>query len=157
MIRMKETVMFGVKGEEGDEGQVSGLLERGCEFEGKLTFRGTVRVNGRFSGEIFSDGVLIIGEGAEVHARVEAGSVIINGVVRGQIIAQDRIEMNNPAQVQGDIQARTLVIEEGVVFEGNCRMGESVAETIPTVEMGHNGASVHVEKSEELIAENAAY
>ena len=116
--------MFGNNGDIGDNQQVSALLERGCEFEGKLTFDGTVRINGQFTGEIFSEGTLVVGEGALVEAKVEVGNIIINGTVRGTIVARDRIEMNSPAEVRGDIQAKTLVIEEGVVFEGNCRMGD---------------------------------
>lgn len=109
---------------------MSALLERGCEFEGKLNFDGTVRINGKFSGEIFSDGTLVVGEEAQIEAKIEVGSIIINGKVRGEIMAQDRIEMNSPAEVRGDIKARTLVIEEGVVFEGSCRMGEQSGSSI---------------------------
>jgi len=108
--------------EEGDE-VMNGLLEKGCEFEGKLTFEGTVRINGSFSGEIFSEGTLVIGEGAVIDAKMEVGSVIIHGQVSGSITAQDRIEMHAPAVIRGDIAAKTLVIEEGVIFEGSCAMG----------------------------------
>lgn len=119
--------MFGEKGarELGTaSGPMSGLLEKGCEFDGKLTFEGTVRINGKFTGEIFSDGTLIIGEGANVDAKIDVGSVLIHGEVTGNITAHDRIEMHTPAVVQGDITAQTLVIDEGVVFEGSCSMGK---------------------------------
>lgn len=105
-------------------GPISGLLEKGCEFEGKLTFEGTVRINGKFTGEIFSDGTLIIGEGALVDGKVDVGNVIIHGEVAGTIKAHERIEMHTPAVVDGDITAQTLVIDEGVVFEGSCSMGK---------------------------------
>jgi cytoskeletal protein CcmA (bactofilin family) len=115
--------MFGEKGEDLMNQQMNGLLEKGCEFEGKLTFEGTVRINGSFSGEIFSEGTLVVGEGAKIDAKVEVGSCTINGEVSGTLTARDRIEMNAPAVVRGDIKAQTLVIEEGVVFEGSCSMG----------------------------------
>jgi len=119
--------MFGEKTgkEPGSGGAVSGLLEKGCEFEGKLTFEGTVRINGKFSGEIFSDGTLIVGEGALLDGKVDVGSILIHGEVSGSIRAKDRIEMHAPAVVQSDITAQTLVIDEGVVFEGSCAMGKS--------------------------------
>ena len=68
--------MFGEKSvrDVATSGSISGLLEKGCEFEGKLTFEGTVRINGKFSGEIFSDGTLIVGEGPH-HTGVEAQDV----------------------------------------------------------------------------------
>lgn len=118
--------MFGEKGtrEIPMNGPISGLLEKGCEFEGKLTFEGTVRINGRFSGEIFSEGVLVVGEGASIEGKVDVGSIIIHGEVKGTIKAHDRIEMHTPATVEGDIMAQTLVIDEGVIFEGSCQMGK---------------------------------
>ena len=115
--------MFGEKEMAFSEGGLSGLLEKGCSFEGKLNFEGTVRINGEFSGEIFSEGTLIIGEGAKVDAKVEVGAVVIHGEVTGSITAKDRIEMHAPAVIQGDISAQTLVVDEGVVFEGSCKMG----------------------------------
>ena len=105
-------------------GPISGLLEKGCEFEGKLTFEGTVRINGKFSGEIFSDGTLVVGEGASIDGKVDVGNIIVHGEVKGTIKAHDRIEMHTPATVEGDITAQTLVIDEGVIFEGSCSMGK---------------------------------
>ncbi len=121
--------MFGEKGGLRDmattnSGPISGLLEKGCEFEGKLTFEGTVRINGKFTGEIFSDGTLIVGEGAAVDGKVDVGSIIVHGEVKGSIKAHDRIEMHTPAVVECDINAQTLVIDEGVIFEGSCTMGK---------------------------------
>jgi cytoskeletal protein CcmA (bactofilin family) len=116
--------MFGEENNEAyTDGALSGLLEKGCAFEGKLNFEGTVRINGKFSGEIFSEGTLIIGEGAKVDAKVEAGTVIIHGEISGSITAKERIEMHAPAVVTGEISAKTLVIDEQVIFEGTCKMG----------------------------------
>ncbi len=101
----------------------STLLDRGCRFEGKLTFEGTVQINGNFRGEIFSDGTLIIGEGANVEGKLEVENAIISGQVMGTIVAKQKIEMHPPSLVRGDITAPALVIEEGSLFEGNCSMG----------------------------------
>jgi len=103
------------------------LLDKGAEFEGKLTFEGKVQINGKFRGEIFSDGTLVIGEGAEVDAKIEIETVIIQGNVTGNIIAKSRIEMHPPAVVKGDIVSPGLVVSEGAVFEGNCSMGREPA------------------------------
>lgn len=143
--------MFGAKDSIEGGDQVSALLERGCEFDGKLTFKGTVRINGHFMGEIFSEGTLIVGEDALVDARVDVGNIIINGKLNGHIEAKELIEMKRPAEVRGDIQAKTLVIEEGVLFEGNCRMGgEGIA--IHSEDRLHaiSAAQVGAETEEEL-------
>src|SRR3989338_4810825 len=116
--------MFREKGDSMASQQMNGLLEKGCEFEGKLTFEGTVRINGRFSGEIFSEGTLVVGEGASLEGKVDVGNIIIHGEIKGTVKASDRIEMHTPAVVEGDITAQTLVIDEGVIFEGSCQMGK---------------------------------
>ena len=60
-------------------GEINALLGRGTEYEGKLTFTGRVRIDGHFRGEIFSDDVLILGDGADVEATVQVGTLIVRG------------------------------------------------------------------------------
>ena len=103
-------------------GEVTTLLGRGSEFEGKLSFEGTVRVDGKLSGEIFTDDVLIIGEGAEVHAEINVGAVVIEGTVHGNIHAKRSVEIHTPARVRGNISTPSLSIDKGVIFEGQCQM-----------------------------------
>ena len=68
-------------------GEVHTLLGKGSEFEGKLTFEGQVRIDGKFSGQIFTKDTLVIGDGAKVNAEIQAGTVIVNGTVEGNIKA----------------------------------------------------------------------
>lgn len=102
--------------------EIIALLGHGSEFEGKLTFKGTVRIDGKFKGEIFSDDTLIIGEGAEVRAKIDAGIVIIHGNVIGDTTAKELVELHSPARVYGKLITPNLVIERGVVFQGECQM-----------------------------------
>ena len=103
-------------------GEVTTLLGRGSEFEGKLSFEGTVRVDGKLSGEIFSEDVLIIGEGAEVNAEISVGAIIIEGTVHGNIHAKRSVEIHTPARVRGNISTPSLSIDKGVMFDGQCQM-----------------------------------
>ena len=107
--------------------QVTTLLGRGSEFEGKLSFEGTVRVDGKMSGEIFTDDVLIIGEGAEVRAEINVGAIVIEGSVQGNIHAKRSGEIHTPGRVRGNIVTPSLFIEKGVMFDGNCQMEPSGA------------------------------
>ena len=102
--------------------QVTTLLGRGSEFEGKLSFEGTVRVDGKLSGEIFTEDVLIIGEGAEVRAEINVGAVIIEGSVQGNIHAKRSVEIHTPGRVRGNIVTPSLFVEKGVMFDGSCQM-----------------------------------
>jgi len=99
-------------------GQITALLDHGCAFEGRLTFEGTVRVGGHFSGEIFTNDTLVINPGAKVDAQIEADTVIISGAVKGNIFARRRVIMHPPAIFKGTVTTPSLRIDEGVVFEG---------------------------------------
>ena len=103
-------------------GDVHTLLGKGCEFEGKLTFEGQVRIDGKFSGQIFTKDTLVIGEGARVNAEINAGTVIVNGLVEGNIRASQSIELHTPGRVKGNLETPSLSIDKGVMFEGSCKM-----------------------------------
>ena len=103
-------------------GEITTLLGRGAAFEGKLTFEGTVRIDGRFRGEVFSDDVLVIGEGALVEAEIDIGEIIIQGTVVGNIKAKRSIEIHAPGRVKGDLHTPSLQIDKGVIFEGRSFM-----------------------------------
>ena len=112
---------------ERPQGEITTLLGRGSEFEGKLTFEGTVRIDGKLSGEIFSDDVLVVGEGAEVAAEIDVGVIIVEGNVTGNIRAKRAVELHAPARVKGNIETSSLYVDKGVMFEGNCKMENMIA------------------------------
>ena len=131
------------KGNEISTGDVTGFIGKGMEVEGKVTFEGTVRVDGKFKGEFRSNGMLHVGEGALVEAELNVDKAVISGEVRGTINAASRVELKAPGKVFGDVKTPTLIIGEGVIFEGNCVMtkktgrpgeaktGEKTGETRP--------------------------
>lgn len=104
-------------------GELHALLGPGARFEGKLAFDGRVRIDGALKGEIVGDGVLVIGDGAEVDASVEVGTLIVRGgVLRGNVLARQLIEIHPEGAVYGDISAPEIDISKGCVFEGRCTM-----------------------------------
>ncbi len=109
-----------------DPTSLNAILGKGSKFEGKLTFEGTVRIEGDFVGEIFSEDTLIIGEGAHIQAEISVGSISVYGEIKGNIIAQKSCELHSPAKVMGNIVTGNLMIESGVIFEGNCKTDKSI-------------------------------
>lgn len=105
-------------------GDVKAILGKGSEFEGKLRFEGTVRIDGKFRGEVHSEGTLIVGEQAAIDGDVDVDAAIVSGELRGNIKAKTRIELHAPAKCFGNLQTPVLVIEEGVLFDGNCQMSK---------------------------------
>jgi len=103
--------------------EITALLGRGTQFEGKLHFEGRVRIDGIFKGEVHSDDTLIIGDGAEVNAEIEVATVIVRGgTVHGNIRAKTAIEIHAPGKVVGNLHSPSVFIDRGVEFQGSCRM-----------------------------------
>lgn len=115
---------------------ITTILGKGSKFDGKLTFEGTVRIDGRFSGEIQTDGTLIIGESAEVEANIRAATVFVQGRVRGDVSASESLSIQAPARVQGNLVTPNLMIEKGSFFEGHCTMSQ---ESIAAAHLEGNG------------------
>ena len=103
------------------------ILGPESSFDGKLAFDGTVRIDGRFKGEIKTENVLVIGQGARVEAQISVGTVIINGDVVGDIVAKQSVEIHAPGRLCGNICTPQLMIAKGVVFEGTTKMEQVAA------------------------------
>ena len=103
-------------------GSYNAVLDKGSQFEGKLTFEGSVRIDGKFKGEINSEARLIVGEGGKIEATINVDSISISGEVIGDITAKSKVEIHAPAVVKGNIRTASLVIEEGAQFDGACTM-----------------------------------
>ena len=105
------------------EGLLSGFVGGSTALTGDAEFKGMLRIDGRFTGRITSEkGTLIVSAGGRVDANLWVGTAKVNGVVNGDITAAERIELGRSAQVRGNIQTPVLVVEQGAVFEGGCRM-----------------------------------
>jgi cytoskeletal protein CcmA (bactofilin family) len=110
------------------DGSLSGFVGSGTVITGEASFKTMLRVDGRFSGRIASTGGnLIVGSGGQVDANIEVSVATIHGIVTGDIIATDRIELGRAAKLTGNIQTPSLMIEQGAVFEGSCKMTQAKA------------------------------
>ena len=107
--------------------EVLAIIGRGSRITGKLQFDGTVRIEGTVEGELSAQEMLQIGERAVVNAQVTGTIVVIRGNVTGDVHARKRVEIRAPGKLYGNIVTPSLVIHEGVVFEGHCSMGASEA------------------------------
>lgn len=99
------------------------------EFKGSLVFKERLCINGRFEGDLSSDGgLLVLGRDAEVKADIRVGNMVSEGKIYGNITANDKVELRAPAQVFGDIEAARLNVEEGVIFVGNANVNPGEVE-----------------------------
>jgi cytoskeletal protein CcmA (bactofilin family) len=100
-------------------------IAKGSHITGTLKFSGTVRIEGRVEGEISAQETVVVGDTAVVEAELTADTIIITGKVTGDVTAHRRLEIRAPGQVQGNITTPSLVIHDGVRFEGQCSMGRA--------------------------------
>jgi len=125
----------------GGFGNLTAFIDQGSEFEGKLSFKDTVRIDGSFTGEISSDNTLIVGESGEIRASIRSVCVVISGLVEGNIEASEQIVLHKTARVTGDVVAPSLVIEEGAQLNGNVRMAVKSAASAASVASVKGGAN----------------
>jgi cytoskeletal protein CcmA (bactofilin family) len=106
--------------------EISGYFGKEVVFEGKMTFEGIFRLEGKFEGEIFESetlsGTLIVGETAVVKGKIEAHTIIINGHVEGEVCAKGRVEIHPTGKFYGNVLTPILTINEGGIFDGHCKM-----------------------------------
>ncbi len=105
------------------EGTLGGFVGSGTLVTGEANFKAMMRVDGHLSGRVSSSGgTLIVGANGKVDANIEVAVGIIHGTINGDIIASQRLELGRAAKVNGNIQTPSLIIEQGAVFEGSCKM-----------------------------------
>jgi len=103
---------------------IGSLLGDGSEFAGKLTFLGTVRIEGRFEGEILSEGTLVVA-GGEVRGKVDVDALVITGgLVDAEVTARSSVELHPPGRLNGTVKTPSLQMEKGAIFRGRCLMPE---------------------------------
>ena len=108
------------------EGTLSGFVGSGTIITGESNFKAMMRIDGQLSGRITSSGgTLVIGTNGKVDANIEVAVATIHGTVNGDIIATQRLEFGRAAKVSGNVQTPSLVIEQGAIFEGSCKMTQA--------------------------------
>jgi cytoskeletal protein CcmA (bactofilin family) len=98
------------------------FLGKGAFFNGNLSFKGTLCIDGTFTGQINTSDILIITEDGKIEADIHAGTVICEGQVKGNIVASEKVELRPKSKIIGDIESPSLTIEVGARLDGKCNM-----------------------------------
>jgi cytoskeletal protein CcmA (bactofilin family) len=109
-----------------EPGDVEAFLGKNTSFEGKITFEGMARLDGRFAGEVSSGDFLFIGEHADIDAEIKVGTLVVDGKVSGNVSVASKVAIHTTGKLYGNIDTPALVIEEGGLFEGSCKMDRGV-------------------------------
>ena len=116
-----------------NDAEIKAYMGEDTIFNGLLNFTGTVRIDGKFEGQVITEDTLIIGETGHLMAEISAGTIICMGYVEGNLMASQKIEIHSTSKVVGNIKSPALNIELGGVFDGTCDMTGKETKIIPLV------------------------
>ena len=138
------------------EGTLSGFVGGGTVVTGEANFKAMMRVDGHLSGRVSSSsGTLIVGANGKVDANIEVAVAVIHGTINGDIIATQRLELGRAAKVNGNIQTPSLIIEQGAVFEGSCKMVQMSAAADKTKKDRKEDQPLDTSKMQPLAADSS--
>jgi cytoskeletal protein CcmA (bactofilin family) len=104
-------------------GQNVTVISKDAVFEGTLTSKDSVRIDGRLTGQVSSEGTITVGSTGRVDGNLTAKQIVTAGVISGGIKASEKVELKGTSRLEGDLLTVRLVIEDGARFEGMCNMG----------------------------------
>ena len=98
------------------------ILGPGSNLEGDLSAKGNLRIDGTFIGKLKVEGSLIVGKDGVLEGEFHTKNAIISGSLKGKLFVEEKAEFHSGAKFDGELSCKGLVVEDGVVFDGLCRM-----------------------------------
>ncbi len=122
---------------------LNSTIGEGSVFEGKFYISGSLKIDGKFEGDIKTDEELFVGETGKVKTNIYAKNVVIAGTVIGNITASEEVRLLDSAKVLGDIKAPSVNIMRGVVLQGKVLItGSAKKDPAKVVEDSYNSMSL---------------
>ncbi|MCL1911228.1 MAG: polymer-forming cytoskeletal protein [Leptospirales bacterium] len=112
--------MAGKSRKHDNDNIVNSIIGEGSEFKGEFKINGLLRIDGNFRGTIETSGKVLIGRTGNAMTDIKARLVVIGGTIKGNIFASERVVFLSTGKIIGNIITPSLVMEDGVSFEGNC-------------------------------------
>lgn len=119
----------------GEIDVVDTIIGRDASIKGTVTAKGMVRIDGKFEGEVRTEGDIVIAEGAYVVASVFGKNLIVAGELYGNVDITEKLEITSAGKLLGDVKLASFVIGDGGVFKGNCTMLSVAEEDAPVPEI----------------------
>jgi cytoskeletal protein CcmA (bactofilin family) len=108
------------------------VLARNTEFSGTIEVTESIRLEGKFEGQVLTQGTLHVVPDAQVQARVQAAFVVIGGKFEGDVECEQRIDLLSECRATGTLVTRALTVEDGAVFDGQVAMTKKPLPTATT-------------------------
>jgi cytoskeletal protein CcmA (bactofilin family) len=99
---------------------INSIVGEGTRFRGELDLNGLLRIDGDYSGTIRTPGKVLVGKNGRAECTIKAETVVVGGVVKGNIFSTEKVIVLSTGMIIGNITSPRLIVEEGVVLNGNC-------------------------------------
>lgn len=106
------------------------LIAANTTFEGKIKTEGSIRIDGKFIGDVSAKANAAVGLTGTLEGTLSARNVNVAGRISGTIIAAEKLVLEGKSVMQGDIRAAKLVVDEGAMFDGKCDMKQSMSPSV---------------------------
>ncbi len=110
-------------------GLINSIIGAGTKFKGEFELSGVLRIDGDFTGSVRTKGRVFISSTGRAECVMHAGNVVVGGIVRGDIYSSEKVTILSTGMVIGTITTPRLVIEDGVIFNGVCKVFKDSLET----------------------------
>jgi len=97
------------------------IVGNDTRIAGKVSVKGTVRVDGIVEGDVQADWV-VVGETGKILGNIRTRGMVVGGSVEGNIEATETVELREKSTMVGEIDTPKLGISEGAIFDGRARM-----------------------------------
>ena len=114
-----------------DDAFINSIIGEGTKFKGDFDLNGLLRIDGDFTGVIRTKVKVLVGKNGRAECTLNAGTVVVGGVLRGEIFSTDKVIILSTGLVLGNITTPRLIIEEGVIFNGSCKVTAAAAAEAP--------------------------
>lgn len=94
------------------------IIGPGSIFEGKFYISGSLKIDGKFEGEIKTEESLVVGETGKIKTNISAKTVSVAGTMIGNIMAESEVSLEGSGRLLGDIVTPRLNIAPGVIARG---------------------------------------
>ncbi len=118
--------MLGKKSTDQINARISSVIGADMVVDGNIRAKDAVRVEGSVTGDVETEGSLIVSATGKVKGNVKGSSIIIGGTLEGDLTSGGRTEVASTGKVIGNIRTKSLVVDENAVFQGQCIMNSEV-------------------------------
>ena len=114
--------MFNSSKKSAENSSIDTMIGSSTNIEGTINSKSSIRIDGRHTGNITCESIVVVGENGYIKGDITAASISISGRVDGNITSKGLLEILPGGRLVGDIEVQNISISDGAIFKGNCNM-----------------------------------